>query len=352
MPMSELRDEHCVGLDVGGANLKLASSCGYCEHLSFPLWKHPERLHQALNEMLDRCAQATLRQPVAIGLTMTGELADCYPTRSEGVVAICQAAEAVCPISPLVYSTNGQWLTISEAKQAPLSVAASNWHALASWIARKMLPELDRAVVVDIGSTTTDVIAIARGRVVTTSRTDRDRLLQRELVYTGLRRTPVAALVSAVSIEGSVCPVMAEHFATSDDAYIALGLVQECPDDCETADGRPRTRAAALQRLARMVGEDLETLGDSTLEIAEQVIGAQAERVIEAVEQVAATFSHAGSVNIVASGEGQPLIQRCLGRFSFDAELVDLTELVGNKAAQVGPATAVSHLVWRHVAKG
>ncbi|GAB5406625.1 MAG: hydantoinase/oxoprolinase family protein [Aureliella sp.] len=347
MPEIERRDELCVGLDVGGANLKLASTDGYCEHAGFPLWKHPQKLQSAIESMLGRCVAASAREPSAIGLTMTGELADCYETRSIGVVAICESVAAACPIPPLVYGTDGRWLTISEAMQSPLSVAASNWHALSSWIAADLLPDVDHAVVVDIGSTTTDVIAIAGGRVMSTSRTDRERLLSGELVYTGMRRTPVVAILPSVSLGGVVCPVMAEAFATSDDAYILLGLVGESLGDTDTADGRPRSQAAAGQRLARMVGEDFETLGDATQQLAHQVIEAQATVIADAVERVAARLPNSNSVKVVLSGEGQQLFQFCERRFSRQVERVDLTEVIGTAAAQVAPAMAVSHLIWR-----
>ena len=50
---------------------------------------------------------------------------------------------------------------------------------------------------VDVGSTTADVIPIAAGRVAAAGRTDLDRLLAGELVYTGALRTNLAAIARA-----------------------------------------------------------------------------------------------------------------------------------------------------------
>ena len=50
-------------------------------------------------------------------------------------------------------------------------------------------------ILLDMGSTTTDIIPIESGRVRALGRTDPDRLATGELVYSGALRTPVEALV-------------------------------------------------------------------------------------------------------------------------------------------------------------
>ena len=89
------------------------------------------------------------------------------------------------------------------------------------------------------------------GLPVAQGRTDPERLRCRELVYTGVRRTPLCALLGS---DGA-----AELFATTLDVYLILGWIAEDPADHNTADGRPATKAAAEARLARMICADLET---------------------------------------------------------------------------------------------
>src|SRR6202030_2937868 len=104
-------------------------------------------------------------------------------------------------------------------------------------------------LLIDVGSTTTDVIPLSGGRAVPRGVTDAARLQTSELVYTGARRTPVCALVH----EG----VAAELFATTLDVYLTLGAFAE-DSSTDTADGRPATRPRAHARLARMRGGDAE----------------------------------------------------------------------------------------------
>src|SRR6185312_2129950 len=126
-----------------------------------------------------------------------------------------------------------------EARQNHLGVAAANWHALATFAGR-FAPHRG-ALLIDIGSTSTDVIPLRDGVPAARGLTDRDRLQSRELVYLGVRRTPVFTIVP-----DRVC---AELFATTQDAFVILGLLPEDAADCETANGQSLTHGHCLTRL-------------------------------------------------------------------------------------------------------
>src|SRR5207248_174454 len=123
---------------------------------------------------------------------------------------------------------------------APLQVAAANWLALAHFVAR-LFPH-ETVLLIDTGSTTTDIVFLNHGVPEPRGLSDPERLASGELVYTGVRRTPICAVLGMA--------VAAEFFATMQDAYIYLGLTPANPADCDTADGRPATRANARARLA------------------------------------------------------------------------------------------------------
>jgi (4-(4-[2-(gamma-L-glutamylamino)ethyl]phenoxymethyl)furan-2-yl)methanamine synthase len=274
---------------------------------------------------------------------MTGELADCFPTRRQGVAAIlAQLAEAVGEAALRVYAVGGQWLDAQQAIAAPWQVAASNWHALAHWLCRWEATRAycERAVLVDIGSTTVDIIPLEHGAVATTAATDRERLARGQLVYTGLGRTPVCAVVQTLCVGDTEVPVMAEWFATVDDAYLTLGLVPECPTDCESADGRPRTAPFARSRLARMVGEDAETLSDCELDaLATQVLDAQAFQVAEAL-----SYNWKPGTPLLISGHGSPLACRVLALLEPTSPVIWLHDLLDTEAVRCAPAVAVARL--------
>jgi probable H4MPT-linked C1 transfer pathway protein len=234
-----------LGLDVGGANLKAAHPSGIARSRPFALWKTPAALPDALRELLHGWPPYDL-----LAVTMTGELCDCFESKRQGVLAILDAVAAAAGSTPVrVWLTEGRLVDLGGARSAPLLAAASNWLALATFAGR--FAPRGPALLIDVGSTTTDVVPLLDGRPVPRGRTDPERLSCGELVYTGVRRTPLCALLGW---RGA-----AELFATTLDAYTLLGRTPEDPADCDTADGRPATRANAEARLARMICADLET---------------------------------------------------------------------------------------------
>ncbi|MBN9120194.1 MAG: H4MPT-linked C1 transfer pathway protein [Planctomycetes bacterium] len=241
-----------LGLDIGGANLKAATPDKRAVSVPFPLWKQPDKLPPALAELVAQFPDAE-----ELAVTMTGELCDCFETKRDGVHAIIKAVRFASGGRRIrVWSTDGAFVDSEQAKANHLRVAAANWHALATFAGR-YVPE-GRAILVDVGSTTTDVIPILDGEPVPQGKTDFDRLTTRELIYAGVRRTPVCAILG---LDGA-----AELFATALDVYLALGMIPEDRDDCDTADGRPATRKYARARLSRMIGGDSETVSEERVQ--------------------------------------------------------------------------------------
>lgn len=240
-----------LGLDIGGANLKAATADKRAVSVPFALWKQPNKLPAALAELVGRFPDAT-----ELAVTMTGELCDCYETKRQGVNAILGAAELAANGRPVrVWSTDGEFVSVDEARRNHLKVAAANWHALATFAGR--YASTGGGLLLDIGSTTSDIIPLHHGVPSTYGTTDWDRLQMRELVYAGVKRTPVFAIYT-----DRVC---AELFATTQDVYVVLGQMPENPVDGDTANGRPLTRDHCLARLARSLGADRGELPDDHL---------------------------------------------------------------------------------------
>ncbi len=335
-----------VGIDIGGANIKLADVAGNCVAEPFALWLAPDRLGEKVRQLLSSYSNVT-----RLAITMTGELADCYATRREGVDSIlCQIAGVFPEERSWVYSLDEKWLTPALAQADPWKVAASNWHLLGTWIARscRATKQFPAMLLIDVGSTTVDVVPLAQSRVCTTARTDRQRLQSRQLVYTGAERTPVAAIVREVLVKSQRCPVMAERFATSEDAYLATGSIKEQPENCDTADGRPKTMICAQARIARMVGEDSQTLSPEVIrDIASQIIEAQVEQICQAIERnLNDYFRDRDSLPVlVCSGHGRELLERLLPRFSYSLSVVWLDEFLSPQLARCAPSYAAAQLL-------
>lgn len=327
-----------LGMDIGGANIKLAMANGYARSEIFPLWKFPDQLGAAIGRLLEEVPGFD-----GIALTMTGELADCYATREEGVCRILDQLTSVFPANLVkVYTVGGQWLSPSAAARVPWDVAASNWHALTAMALR--WTEAKNGLVIDIGSTTTDIIPFAKNKVQTLAKTDSDRLLQGQLVYTGVRRTPICAVTRTLPLRGHECPVMAELFATMDDAFLVIGDVPEDATDKDTADGRPRTIDCAKARLARMVGEDASTLCHWEIEnIAKYAIEHQAEQIGLAIRKNLAEQKQKSEIAIL-SGHADFIATRALAHAQWNPKILKLSEMLGESIARCAPAYGVAML--------
>jgi len=278
-----------LGLDVGGANLKAAHSGGEARSVPFALWKDPAGLPDALRSLV-----ASMPPADGFAVTMTGELCDCFESKRQGVHAILDAVETVAGTTPVrVWRNDGRFVDVAAARNTALQVAAANWLALATFAGR--FAKKGPALLIDIGSTTTDIVPLMDGRPVSKGRTDPERLKCLELVYLGVRRTPLCALRGDVA---------AELFATTHDLFLILKMLPEEPDNRNTADGRPATRAAAHARLARMMCADLETsTEDERLKLAHVLLLGVVYRLQTAVELVAKRLPDKPQT-VILSGEG------------------------------------------------
>lgn len=335
-----------VGWDVGGANTKAAwlayergeaqavrtASCPY------EIWRERERLLPLLQEVL---AQVTSELPQAMALTMTAELADVFRSKREGVLFVLESIAAAFPGCPTyALSLAGELVPLAEARTRPLDFAAANWLATALFVARKY----GYGLLVDVGSTTTDIIPILNGEVAGRGRTDLDRLFSGELVYTGVLRTPLATIVHRVPVRGRLCLVSAEYFAISGDVHLILGHIQPADYTCPTPDGRPPTAEYARERLARLVCADLEMLNPAEVdEMAHYIHQQQLRQIEEAMHQVLSRLAGRRDLPLVAMGSGAFLAAEVGRRLGLT--ILDLAAQWGRQASEVAPCLAAAHLL-------
>jgi probable H4MPT-linked C1 transfer pathway protein len=310
--------------------LKAAHSTGSARLQPFDLWKNPSGLSEALGDLL-----RGLPSHNEFAVTMTGELCDCFATKREGVLAILEAVEQVAGGVPIrIWQTDGRLVGLDAARLNPLLAASSNWRALAVFVGR--FAPTGPAVLIDVGSTTTDIIPLQDGRPVPRGRTDLERLASGELVYTGVRRTPLCALL------GPTCA--AELFATTLDVYLLLGPFEEDDTDRQTADGRPATMAHAHARLARMLCADPETYPVAeTRRLALRARRRQIELIRRGIEQVAANPDR--PITAILAGSGSFLALLALdGCPGFHAEPILLDELLKPELSEAACAYALAVL--------
>ena len=327
-----------LGVDIGGANLKLADGKGYAESHSFALWEAPAALTQQLRMCI---AQAPAADHLVV--TMTGELADCFETKSEGVCSILDAVEqAADGRHTRVYLHNGTMVTPHVAKRRPREAAASNWHALARYAARFTAGE--SALLIDVGSTTTDIIPMDGDQPGVRDFEDTGRLISGELVYTGVARTPVCAVAAEVPYRGQECPLSRELFATMRDVYLILGKLSEDFSDHNTADGCPATKAAARTRLGRMICADSDNFNHrDAVAMARAIAERQSLQIAAGVEKVSASLGQPPS-RAILSGQGEFAGKRALASLGDSPPVISLAKELGVAISRCAPAHALAVL--------
>ncbi|MHB0980169.1 MAG: hydantoinase/oxoprolinase family protein [Thermoleophilia bacterium] len=296
-----------AGWDVGGAHVKAAivvSGAGRSEEVRivvrpFEIWREPDELPSVLAGVGDELG---IQGVQAAAVTMTAELSDVFRTKRDGVLFVLDAMEQAFPHTPLhLLSITGDFVPAQSARLRPLDFAATNWVASALFVAERH-PE---CILIDVGSTTTDIIPIRGGAIVAEGRTDPARLATGELLYTGALRTNPNTLAATVPLRGRMCRVAAEYFTVMADAYLLLGRLSSEEYTCPTPDGRAASRDAAAERLARLVCADGEMLRDEEIRtVAVYLCEKQLHQISEGLLQVLSRLEDARNLPLVAAGAG------------------------------------------------
>jgi probable H4MPT-linked C1 transfer pathway protein len=337
-----------IGWDIGGVNTKAAlvtdDGVDRVVTRAFELQRAPAALISLLRNMADGLSAGQRPTTIVHAVTMTAELSQMFRTKREGVAFVLDAVASAFPGERAwIYATAGRFVTPARARDVPLDVAAANWSATAHVVARHHRD----ALLVDVGSTTTDLIPIVDGQVATIGRTDPGRLAAGELVYTGAVRTPIEAIVNAVPSPEGDALVSAEGFALSGDVHVWRGDLLPADYEAATPDGRPATKDFAGERLARVICADREMLDDRAIgAIADTVADAQVAQVAGLMQRIQSR--HARLQVAVVTGLGAFIGARAATAAGL--QVAPLANELGVDGARSAPATAVALLLRSHLA--
>src|SRR3954468_17097492 len=303
-----------VGWDIGGAHLKAClledGALRDIAQWPCPLWQGMQHLEAALALARSRWSEAW-DAGVHHAATMTGELVDLFPDRAHGVARIADCLVQSLGPSLRLFDAGGGWHTPPEAGLRWRAIASANWGATARVVASRMRD----AVLVDIGSTTTDLVPLRSGHPAALGTTDAERLASGELVYQGVVRTPLCALGPRVRWGGRKVNVMNEFFATSADVYRLTGELDPAHDQAATADGRAKDLAATRQRLARMLGcDESDASASDWLALARWWRDAQLRQMQAQLARVCAAAGLAADAPVVGAGCGAFLAEELARR--------------------------------------
>lgn len=333
------------GWDIGGAHLKVAraDTAGQLSEVvqvACPLWRGIHELETSMTNLWDTRAELQAQHAIS----MTGELCDSFTSRDDGVTKILDVVAAVLDTAKTsIYAAGGRWLSFDSVDApARADIASANWLAMSEYVASR----LDNAVVIDIGSTTTDIIPITDGIATHRGTDDATRMAYDELVYTGIVRTPLMSICGSVPIAGTVQGLAAEYFANMADVYRILGEMPPDADLHETADGADKSVAASAKRIWRMLCRDGGEPGEIEA-IARYFAYRQFDTLQTALLRVLAGEPQRPRV-IVAAGVGAFLVQRLAQFNKLECiEFADLFVLDGvtpTAVAASAPAAALACL--------
>jgi probable H4MPT-linked C1 transfer pathway protein len=336
---------NCIGWDIGGAHLKavllnmdgqvLAATQVYC-----PLWRGLSELEIAIDKILQEF------NADQHAVTMTGELADIFASRRDGVMQIAATLAAKLHGEVRYYAGRYGFVNKDAVKEYWLDIASMNWLASVEYAARKAA----KALFVDIGSTTTDIALIDNANPQIKGFTDATRMQCDELVYTGVVRTPLMAMAQKISFAGQMTNVAAEYFATAADVYTLTGDLNPAENMADTADGADKTIQACACRIARMIGCDADDAPlASWVELASSFKKVQLEQIRQALLKQMALMKDCLGLQLIGAGAGAFLVAELALKLDleycpvsdfitgFDKDAVDM-------AAVCFPAYAVAYL--------
>jgi probable H4MPT-linked C1 transfer pathway protein len=328
-----------AGFDIGGANTDVAvvefDDNGNITEIKtdfeyFPMWLKKDELGDALLDLLGD----DLEEIDAVGICMTAELVDAYKTKREGVIDIARKSKESFSVPTGFIGLNGV-LNFEEVVERPDEVAAANWIATA-----KIASEIDEnCIMIDTGSTTTDIIPVKDGSECAKGRSDLERLKTGELVYSGTLRTNVAAIVDKVPLNEEFIRVSSELFAITADVHMVLGNITEEDYTCSTPDGAGKSKEDCMRRISRVICGDMNMLSPFDIEkIAAYIYQKQAQKVAEALLEVSKRENIA---KVVTTGLGMDIIGAKAVEIA-GLESTGMDELLKKEECVVAPAVGTA----------
>lgn len=344
-----------IGFDIGGANTDLAiidfDEYGEIKDIIsdfsyLPMWYKSNELSQTLLKLIrdnNNGGGDELSDIDAIGICMTAELVDTYETKVQGVLEIAKdvfdtfTKKYNIPVS--FVSLNGM-IDYETLKSNPLSVAAANWVAT-SEIAKKIS---SNCIMIDTGSTTTDIIPIKNGKECSIGRTDFERLQTSELVYTGTLRTNLASIYrpnNKISFNGKNYRIGSELFAITADVFNVLDKIDKSDYNCETPDGGNKSKEDSMRRIARVFCVDLDILNkDEIVEIANEFYKNQVFEISEGITEIA---SREKLDTVVCTGLGLEILNSKAAKLA-GLNVKKMTDILTKEECTVAPAIGTAIL--------
>jgi len=314
--------------DIGGANTKkLLYDAGNIlknEIHYFPFWREWKSFPDFLSKLKEDASE--------VGFVFTAELSDAFRSKTEGIEFLLEVCSSIFPGARFM-DIDKRLLRVEEVKE-PLNLAAANYAASVYYLER----QFGGGILLDIGSTTTDIIPFRRGERLY-AKTDLERMLDGQLLYQGCLRTSLSALAQEIPFRGSKIKPASELFAITADIYIILGEIESY--NCETPDGRGKGVRESMQRVARMLCSDIgEVKEEEIVEVCRAFRETQVESIAASLRKVRRKY---GLEKVFIAGIGDFLGEEVCKRLGMEYKLLKEETEAYNNLPCLGIAEALTH---------
>lgn len=327
-----MADKQYIGWDIGGAHLKVIAMdrSGYIHFVkqqATPIWQGLEHLSTAIIDTRKHLTD----HPKTHVITITAELTDHFKDRQTGTKKILQCLHnELAGETYQIYTYTQGLIPATQADQHITEIASANWHATASFVAQQK----EIGILIDIGSTTTDIIPFAQNRPINIAYSDHHRLRKHELLYTGVIRTAVMAILNKIYFDGQWQNIIAEKFSTMSDIYHLTGILNPDHASIITADGAGKSKRDSARRLARMIGLDLNDTDSikPMIDIAEYIASVQLAQINTALLTVLSRPETQQTTQLIGAGWGNFIAQKLATQNNM--QYTEFTELLNIPKAE------------------
>ena len=234
-----------IGWDIGGAHIKAAKidfkkKKTETKQIYSPIWKNTNNLKKSIKLIKKKLGKCNYH-----AITMSAELSDIFLERSDGVKYIINLSSKILGDKKIFFYSKKSFIRKEIALKNTSVLNSMNWHATANCIS-SFFPN---CILVDIGSTTTDIIPIKNQKIISKGSNDHQRLGSNELIYLGVLRSPIHAVERKKNL-------IYENFANLSDVYRVLNKIPTKFNLLPTQDNKSKNKHDSARRIARIFGKD------------------------------------------------------------------------------------------------
>ena len=331
-----------LGVDIGGAHLKIVGldrekNVVLASQIKCPVWKGTNHIEKNFNIIKKIAPRAIL------GITMTAELCDNFSNRDQGVKEIINITKKIKNVKYFFTSKKKKYF---EKVPNYRSISSMNWLATSRFMEKK----ISDGLVVDFGSTTTDLTLIKNYRCKNQYTNDFSRINNAELIYTGLTRTPIMALAEIVNINKKLkVNIIPELFSNTSDLYRVLGILPINVDLYESLDGRNKSKINCFKRLSRNFGLDYKRDNRKLIiNICKKIFKIQIKKIHNGIKTLLNEDIEKRKVPLIICGIGKKILK---DYFKEKYTIIDFSDYVSGSykmrllASYHAPATSCALLI-------